>query len=157
MSFLLARFIPVVVVSLSRVRLLAPPWTTSHQAPLSTGFSQARTLERELQYLHSRLLRCMWILPLSRQGSPPRTFCSLAHLLLSLFPSSWNSLLASPHTILYLSCKAHLKCQSSLMLLSLTFQAKRVASFSEFIRFALFTPALSTIPSAQAGCSTNHD
>ena len=31
--------------SLSRVRLLATPWTVAHQAPLSMGFFQARVLE----------------------------------------------------------------------------------------------------------------
>ena len=30
---------------LSRVRLLATPWTIAHQAPLSMGFFQARVLE----------------------------------------------------------------------------------------------------------------
>ena len=31
--------------SLSRVQLFATPWTVAHQAPLSMGFFQARTLE----------------------------------------------------------------------------------------------------------------
>ena len=31
--------------SLSRVRLLATPWTAAYQAPLSMGFFQARVLE----------------------------------------------------------------------------------------------------------------
>ena len=33
------------VKSLSRVRLLATPWTVAYQAPLSMGFFQARVLE----------------------------------------------------------------------------------------------------------------
>ena len=35
----------VKVKSLSRVRLLATPWTTAYQAPPSVGFFQARVLE----------------------------------------------------------------------------------------------------------------
>ena len=33
------------VKSLSRVRILATPWTAAYQAPLSMGFFQARVLE----------------------------------------------------------------------------------------------------------------
>ena len=48
----------VKVKSLSRVRLLATPWTAAHQAPLSMGFFQARVLEwgaiafSDVQYYH---------------------------------------------------------------------------------------------------------
>ena len=37
--------VKVKVKSLSRVRLLATPWTAAHQAPPSMGFFQARVLE----------------------------------------------------------------------------------------------------------------
>ena len=45
--------------SLSRVRLIATPWTVAHQAPLSRGILQARIQE--------------WVaMPSSRGSSPPR-------------------------------------------------------------------------------------
>ena len=44
-SLLILTKVKVKVKSLSRVRLLATPWTAAHQAPRSMGFFQARVLE----------------------------------------------------------------------------------------------------------------
>ena len=50
----------VKVKSLSRVRLLATPWTAAHQAPLSMGFSRQEYLSGELLLKHCRGLFKTW-------------------------------------------------------------------------------------------------
>ena len=65
----------VKVKSLSRIRLLATPWTAAHQAPPSTGFSRQEywsgvpVLNKETWIIRSCLLVCSTV-----YGSGPKFF-----------------------------------------------------------------------------------
>ena len=88
----------VKVKSLSRVRLLATPWTTAHQAPPSVGFSR--------QECHCLLPQACLITNL-HSGSLLTCSYRSRHSILSLFP--FYSLSREPWDRLqYFSCKCHL-------------------------------------------------
>ena len=62
----------VKVKSLSRVRLVATPWTVAHQAPPSMGFSRQESwsgVPDIVQVVHQLLTRVIWREPISVRGA----------------------------------------------------------------------------------------